>query len=199
MRPTNTGASPENRPTQGPKSGRFAPGNKLWKRREEKAATAEEEARALKEEEETMIARTPCPTGLVARGLESIWVELVRHAHRGNVSALSRIFKLSEQYGGTPGKADSDDVDHRYDGIPDETAVLLRELDVGIADTIHRYEIGLPCADIEVLIAETAIAVREGGARSARVVELARETVPIVQKLREQKGAERSPAGAVAG
>lgn len=135
----------------------------------------------------------PCPEGLKARGLGGTWVDLVKQSKKGNYSASSKLIELAREYGDDPTSKPGVGVDHRYDGIPDETAALLRELDVGIADTVHRFEIGLPCADIEILIAETAIAVREGGARSARVVELTKATVPIVQALRKRKGSSDEP------
>jgi hypothetical protein len=162
-------------PDKDPKTGKLLPGHRLTVGRKNPV-------RPEKPED------VPCPEGLKARGLAGTWVDLVKQSKKGNYSATSKLIDLAREYGDDPTSKPGAAVDHRYDGIPDETAALLRELDVGIADTVHRYEIGLPCADIEVLIAETAIAVREGGARSARVVELTKATVPIVQQLRKQKG-----------
>lgn len=163
---------------QDPDTGKFGPNNR--------AAVGRRSPGAAKD--------VPCPEGLKARGLESTWLDLVKMSKKGNYSAASKLLDLTREYGDDPTSKPGAAVDHRYDGIPDETAVLLRELDVGIADTVHRYEIGLPCADIEVLIAETAIAVREGGARSAQVVELTKATVPIVQDIRQRKGSDHEPS-----
>lgn len=130
----------------------------------------------------------PCPEGLKARGLEGAWVDLVKQSKKGNHSATSKLVEWSKEFGGDISKADSDAVDHRYDGFPDEVADLLRELDMGIADVVHRYELGFVCEDIEILIAETAIAVREGGARCAAVQRWRRVAIEAVRKLEEQKG-----------
>lgn len=131
-----------------------------------------------------------CPLALVARGMGGLWLDQVKLAKKGNQQALTKVWELLEKYGGDPKKADSDAVDHRYDGFPDEVADLLRELDMGIADVVHRYELGFCCEDIEILIAETAIAVREGGARCAAVQRWRRVAIEAVCKLKEQKGSD---------
>lgn len=133
----------------------------------------------------------PCPEPLKGHGMSPAWSQLCADAGAGVAGALGRLFEMQEKYAPIPVVVKPEDrptFDSRYDGLPDEAAVLCQELDIGVADCVHRFELGLPCADIEVLLAQTAIAIRDQGCRSSPVSRWAGVLIREVQEHREQTG-----------
>lgn len=138
----------------------------------------------------------PCPEPLKRHGMLAAWQQLCADAATGVPGALNRVIDLTEKYAPplVPSKpADRPTFDSRYDGLPDETAELCQELDIGVADTVHRFELGLPLADIELLLAQTALAIRDQGHQSAEASRWAGVLIREVEVHREQTGRPTSP------
>ena len=123
----------------------------------------------------------PCPEGLKAIGMEGLWRRLVKSASGGDKGSLHRIFELTEKHGldGQGGR-----LEHlkKYGGIRVDAASLLYSLDCDLESLVRRYERGLPCSDVEVLIAESALSM-VGPRHHAKTV-LADRLVAEVQELR---------------
>ncbi len=137
----------------------------------------------------------PPPGKMQAAGLSGLWFRLMRLIDKGGPAgstALSKALDMWMRYATPEQQGDMADlggakVEERYASLPDEVGVLLRELDVDISRTIERYRRRLPCCDIEVLIAETALAVgKPGTLPSAKSKRLKAVVVEYVREMREK-------------
>ena len=112
---------------------------------------------------------------------------------------MKQLVEWTEKYegkGNNGNSPDADDADNAcYQGLPAPTAELLRQLDLGLSEVIHRGELGLTLDPIEQLIFETAQTVRAGGARSVRVKHLELATVPVLDELRHANNMADSKQG----
>lgn len=109
-------------------------------------------------------------------------------AKEGDRQAMKQLVEWTEKYEGKGNDVNSLDADSEdnacYQGLPAPTAELLRQLDLGLAEVIHRGELGLTLDPIEQLIYETAQTVRAGGARSVKLQRLELATVPVLEELK---------------
>ncbi len=134
------------------RKGQFKPGNNEWTRRGDKKAQAE---------------AITCPPSLKADGMEPIWRALARRAVRGDKDAqtqLVRLYKQSQTVKPEPIAVEALPTAQPagVSALPGSTQELLDDLALEIAYVVRRYEMGMPCHDVEILLAETHIACQEG-------------------------------------
>lgn len=120
-----------------------------------------------------------CPQSLIDGGMEGVWQALARRAVSGDKSAQSELirwYKHESGSGGAVGMAEAALAlaggvcppalpvarPAQPGGLPPGSVALLAELDLEIAYVVRRYEMGLPCHDVEILLAETQLATDAG-------------------------------------
>lgn len=165
-------------PGQDPVTGRLLPGHQIGRRAKERKDRLRAELYA-------------CPSALEGRGLGGLWELQVKAAEKGSAPALSKLWDLIHKYGMEEERASSGiALGERYAGLPDEVGQVLRELDMGIAEVVHRGTVGLPMSDVEQLIFETAQALRAHGPKCVAVTRWRGVLIREIQELREQKGSD---------
>lgn len=92
-------------------------------------------------------------------------------------------------------EANPDDPDSQH--LDQETLRLLYDLDMGLSETVWRYESGLPCSDLETMIAQSVLASKLLAARpldenakawKARTDEARRVALPLIRAILEGNG-----------
>jgi len=124
----------------------------------------------------------PCPKAL--QGVQGLWDRLASRSLR-ETKWIPVLIRLYERYAHVSDGADVILARH-YHGVPHAAARLLLLIDSDVDNVLRRYASGLPCSDVETVIALTLRGLRPGElpGRASRSV-LADITVALVRELEE--------------
>ena len=121
-----------------------------------------------------------CPAEL--QGIKAVWMRLVKQARKGDATAGIKLIELYTKYAIKGPTLPSHLA--KYQGVSPDAAALLHSLDCDLESLVRRYGQGLPCSDVEVLVAESALSMV--GPRPMGKGAMVDVTVALVQELRDK-------------
>ena len=124
-----------------------------------------------------------CPDALL--GIQAVWVKLARLARKGDIQAGLKLIELAGKYGGTAEPVKPKHLES-YVGIPPVVGQVLYSLDCTLEQLVRRVQAGLPCSDVEQLIANVVLSLNGSATPLAPKSKLASLVVDVVSDAREK-------------